>query len=88
MQNNAFLPAGEKYIKNKVDLLSWSPTKDLLALSTESGELLLYRLVNLGRVWVLPVPEDGVKINSIRWRPDGKGKSKLYILKYCVPYIS
>ncbi|XP_039274069.2 anaphase-promoting complex subunit 4-like [Styela clava] len=75
---NAFMPLGEKHVKSKVKLLSWSPRLDLLAVATATGELLLYRLVSKERIWILPVPESGTNILSLSWRPDGKVISVAY----------
>ncbi|XP_078490497.1 anaphase-promoting complex subunit 4-like [Ciona intestinalis] len=71
MTSNAFSLFDKKQLKSKIHLMSWSPKRDLIAMATDIGELLLYRLSALERAWVLPPHSSGTLINTICWRPDG-----------------
>nr|XP_057929153.1 anaphase-promoting complex subunit 4 isoform X2 [Doryrhamphus excisus] len=69
----AFRQVGEKQLPNPLLCMAWSPKRDLIALASTTGELLLHRLVSFQRVWSL-APSDyiGKKITALAWRPDGK----------------
>ena len=68
---------GERSLKNNITLMSWSSKRDLLCMATTTGDLLLYRLSSLEKVWHLSPPEKERTINAICWRPDGSGKIKI-----------
>ncbi|XP_072771159.1 anaphase-promoting complex subunit 4 isoform X2 [Nerophis lumbriciformis] len=69
----AFRQVGEKQLPNTVLFMAWSPRRDLIALASTTGELLLHRLVNFQRVWSLaPSEHIGKEISALAWRPDGK----------------
>uniref|UniRef100_A0A182T898 Anaphase-promoting complex subunit 4 n=1 Tax=Anopheles maculatus TaxID=74869 RepID=A0A182T898_9DIPT len=57
-----------KNVGSRVEILKWSQEMDLLAFSTEKGEVLLHRL-KWQKVWQLSPPEDGLKVCGIAWRP-------------------
>ncbi|CAG9563159.1 unnamed protein product [Danaus chrysippus] len=61
----------EKHVANKVDLMVWSNRLDLLALSNFKGEVQVHRL-HWQKVWNLPPPKEGVTVQAMAWRPDGK----------------
>ncbi|CAG0881235.1 unnamed protein product [Cyprideis torosa] len=60
-----------------LELLAWSPVRDLLAVSFQNGKLSLYRL-NLSRVWTKAPPIEGAKVTKLSWRPDGKVLALIY----------
>ncbi|XP_051929734.1 anaphase-promoting complex subunit 4 [Hippocampus zosterae] len=69
----AFRQVGEKQLPNPVLCMAWSPKRDLIALASTTGELLLHRLASFHRVWSLaPSEHIGKEITSLAWRPDGK----------------
>jgi len=71
---NELVFVGERNVKSDITLMSWSSKRDLLCMATNTGDLLLYRLSSLERVWSLSPPEKDCAINAICWRPDGGGK--------------
>ncbi|XP_076804200.1 anaphase-promoting complex subunit 4-like [Clavelina lepadiformis] len=71
MQENAFLSVEEKQVKCRIKHMCWSPKRDLIAMAADTGELLLYRLSSLERVWSFPPPDKQNRISAICWRPDG-----------------
>ena len=71
-----FAIAGEKLLRDEVDLFSWSPNHDLLVVTTIDGKLHLHRFANLDHIWTLASPMK-TKINSVCWRPDGTGRKKI-----------
>ena len=73
MQNNELVLVGERNLKCQISFMSWSSKRDLLCLATENGELLLHRLTAVEKVWSHQPVDKNSKINSICWRPDGKG---------------
>ncbi|XP_077389622.1 anaphase-promoting complex subunit 4 [Festucalex cinctus] len=69
----AFRQVGKKQLPNPVLCMAWSPKRDLIALASTTGELLLHRLTNFQRVWSLaPSEHIGKEITALAWRPDGK----------------
>ncbi|XP_057698203.1 anaphase-promoting complex subunit 4 [Corythoichthys intestinalis] len=69
----AFRQAGERQLPNPILFMAWSPKRDLIALASTTGELLLHRLSSFHRVWSLPPSEHiGKEITALAWRPDGK----------------
>lgn len=66
-----FKTVGEKHLFSEIDLMLWSPKVDLVAMTTISGEVVLYR-ITWQNVWSLPVVEEGVCVSALAWRPDGK----------------
>ncbi|XP_077463383.1 anaphase-promoting complex subunit 4 [Stigmatopora argus] len=69
----AFRQAGERQLPNPILCMAWSPKRDLIALASTTGELLLHRLTNFHRVWNLaPSEHIGKEITALAWRPDGK----------------
>ncbi|XP_061539412.1 anaphase-promoting complex subunit 4 isoform X1 [Phycodurus eques] len=69
----AFRQVGEKQLPNPVLCMAWSPKRDLIALASTTGELLLHRLSGFQRVWSLaPSEHIGKEITALAWRPDGK----------------
>eukprot|EP00898_Chlorokybus_atmophyticus_P001412 jgi/Chlat1/2271/Chrsp17S02791 len=55
-------------LSSAVNLASWSPTMDLLAIATADRQLCVYRL-NWQRLWAIS-PETAV--TALCWRPDGR----------------
>lgn len=54
------------------DLTAWSPQLDLLAVVTDNGNALLYRM-NGQRVWgIAHKAANGVTVEQLHWRPDGR----------------
>ncbi|XP_073441368.1 anaphase-promoting complex subunit 4 isoform X2 [Dendrobates tinctorius] len=69
----SFRQVGEKQLPHEIIFMSWSPKRDLIALVNKAGEVLLHRLANIQRVWVLPPNENtGKEVTCLAWRPDGK----------------
>ncbi|XP_066462138.1 anaphase-promoting complex subunit 4 isoform X3 [Eleutherodactylus coqui] len=69
----SFRQVGEKQLPHEIIFMSWSPTRDLIALVNKAGEVLLHRLANIQRVWILPPNENtGKEVTCLAWRPDGK----------------
>ncbi|KAG8569443.1 hypothetical protein GDO81_014414 [Engystomops pustulosus] len=69
----SFRQVGEKQLPQEIIFMSWSPKRDLIALVNKAGEVLLHRLANIQRVWVLPPNENtGKEVTCLAWRPDGK----------------
>ncbi|KAM9797015.1 anaphase-promoting complex subunit 4 [Syngnathus typhle] len=69
----SFRQVGEKQLPNPVLCMAWSPKRDLIALASTTGELLLHRLASFQRVWSLaPSEHIGKEITALAWRPDGK----------------
>ncbi|XP_030628462.1 anaphase-promoting complex subunit 4 [Chanos chanos] len=69
----AFRQVVEKQLPNPILYMAWSPKRDLIAMANTAGELLLHRLANFQRVWILPPNENtGKEITALAWRPDGK----------------
>jgi len=75
MPGQGFLQVEERHLKHVVHEMSWSPNRDLIALASDVGELHLYRLSSLEKVWCLQPPVSGDLITQICWRPDGCSKS-------------
>lgn len=67
---NDFLIEGNRVMKEAVEVISWSPNRDLFAIGDCKGTLHLYRLTKLEPVWTMPSPQES-HITSICWRPDG-----------------
>ena len=64
-------PLEDRQLEVAVDLMAWSPTMDILALATESGQLQLCRAAgNWQRIWSAAPPE-GTTVTSLAWRADG-----------------
>ncbi|XP_063233204.1 anaphase-promoting complex subunit 4 [Bacillus rossius redtenbacheri] len=61
----------ERHVAIKVEQMAWSDKMDLLALANVRGEVALHRLT-WQKVWMLPPPQDGVRVAALAWRPDGK----------------
>ncbi|XP_044137795.1 anaphase-promoting complex subunit 4 [Bufo gargarizans] len=69
----SFRQVGEKQLPHEIIFMSWSPKRDLIALVNKVGEVLLHRLANIQRVWILPPNENtGKEVTCLAWRPDGK----------------
>ncbi|XP_073513140.1 anaphase-promoting complex subunit 4 isoform X2 [Phyllobates terribilis] len=69
----SFRQVGEKQLPHEILFMSWSPKRDLIALVNKAGEVLLHRLANIQRVWILPPNENtGKDVTCLAWRPDGK----------------
>lgn len=69
----SFRQVGEKQLPHEILFMSWSPKRDLIALVNKAGEVLLHRLANIQRVWILPPNENtGKEVTCLAWRPDGK----------------
>ncbi|XP_069804077.1 anaphase-promoting complex subunit 4 [Dendropsophus ebraccatus] len=69
----SFRQVGEKQLPHEIIFMSWSPKRDLIALVNKAGEVLLHRLANIQRVWILPPNENtGKEVTCLAWRPDGK----------------
>nr|CAB3221509.1 anaphase-promoting complex subunit 4 [Phallusia mammillata] len=77
----SFLLVGERNLKCEVQLMSWSPKRDLIAMTTSTGEVVLHRLSSIEKVWSLPAPGKDALINDICWRPDGGVISVAYNTK-------
>lgn len=58
----------DKPLPSTVERGEWHPDKDLLAMVTEDGKVVLHRL-NWDKLWTIT---PGEKVTSICWRPDGK----------------
>ncbi|GLJ27077.1 hypothetical protein SUGI_0530760 [Cryptomeria japonica] len=58
----------DKPVPSQVEKAEWHPDKDLLAMITEEGKVVLHRL-NWDKLWTIS-PEE--RATSICWRPDGK----------------
>lgn len=58
----------DKPLPSAVERGEWHPDKDLLAMVTEDGKVVLHRL-NWDKLWTIT---PGEKVTSICWRPDGK----------------
>ncbi|KAH9305044.1 hypothetical protein KI387_009448, partial [Taxus chinensis] len=58
----------DKLVPSQVEKAEWHPDKDLLAMITEEGKVVLHRL-NWDKLWTIS-PEQ--RVTSICWRPDGK----------------
>ena len=71
---NDFRYSSEKSFNESITLLKWSEKRDLLAMATESGEVLLHRFEKLERAWKFKAlePFPNAKITSLCWRPDGR----------------
>ncbi|KAG4075627.1 hypothetical protein HA402_003452 [Bradysia odoriphaga] len=61
----------QKVFGFKIELMRWCNRMDLLAISTDKGEVIIRRL-NFQRIWTHPPPRDGVKVRGIDFRPDEK----------------
>ncbi|XP_066259283.1 anaphase-promoting complex subunit 4 [Euwallacea similis] len=61
----------EKNVANEITYMVWSSRMDLVAFSNTKGEVALHRL-SWTRAWVLAPPKEGIIVNGIVWRPDGK----------------
>ncbi|KAJ8965006.1 hypothetical protein NQ314_004404 [Rhamnusium bicolor] len=61
----------EKNVANEINFMVWSDRMDLVAFSNVKGEVALHRL-SWTRAWCLNPPKEGLKVNGIAWRPDGK----------------
>lgn len=53
------------------DLIAWSPQLDLLAVVTDNGNVLLYRM-NGQRVWGITYKPGNGGVERLQWRPDGR----------------
>jgi len=73
----------ERQTSQQVKLLHWSPTMDILATALGNGDVCLYRLQQMQRVWAASANEDvgmgtaggnpeNATCTSLCWRPDGK----------------
>ncbi|KAJ6640094.1 Anaphase-promoting complex subunit 4 [Pseudolycoriella hygida] len=61
----------QKIFGFKIELMKWCNRMDLLAISTDKGEVIIRRL-NFQRIWTHPPPKDGIKVRGIDFRPDEK----------------
>ncbi len=66
-----FKDLGDKHCPLEIEKIGWSPTVDLLALSTSKGDLFMQRLF-WKKAWHIPAPDDGAKIASFCWSPCGR----------------
>lgn len=66
--DQAFTILAESSLSAAVQLASWSPVMDLVALSTNDGQLSLHRLT-LMRLWSISPPSP---ISSLCWNPSGR----------------
>lgn len=64
----------EKTFSDSITLLKWSEKRDLLAMATESGQVLLHRFEKLERAWKFKSLDafPNAKITSLCWRADGR----------------
>ena len=61
----------EKQTEYEVSSMVWSPKMDILALSSTTGTVSLYRL-QWQRIWAASPAEEGRLVTALAWRPDGK----------------
>ncbi|VEN36673.1 unnamed protein product [Callosobruchus maculatus] len=61
----------ERNVPNEINFMVWSDKMDLVAFSNVKGEVALHRLT-WSRAWSLSPPKDGLTVNCMAWRPDGK----------------
>ncbi|KAL1921038.1 uncharacterized protein VTP21DRAFT_11673 [Calcarisporiella thermophila] len=87
----------EKKVAERIILISWCPTMDLLLAVSARGEIFLYRL-SWQKVWSISLAD--ATVQAVAWRPDGKviaigysdGKIKLHDVStakviYTIPLI-
>ena len=72
--SNELVLVGERHLKCEISLMAWSPKRDLLCMAASNGDLMLYRLTSLEKVWYHSPSDKDCRINSICWRPDGSGE--------------
>ncbi|KAG9305699.1 hypothetical protein G9A89_022621 [Geosiphon pyriformis] len=61
-------------VKEPIQLLTTCPTMDLIAVSTQGGEVWIARWFEaLEKIWTLPARSfNSEKVEALAWRPDGK----------------
>ena len=72
--------SSEKSFSEAITLMKWSEKRDLLALATEDGHVLLHRFEKLERAWNYKALKDfpNAKVSALCWRPDGRVLSVAY----------
>lgn len=61
----------DKQIPNKIKIVKWCPTMDLLAVVVAApDETIWIHRLSWQRLWTLSLPEK-LSINAISWSPDG-----------------
>ncbi|KAI8058243.1 anaphase-promoting complex, cyclosome, subunit 4-domain-containing protein [Syncephalis plumigaleata] len=61
----------ERSLADPVQLASWCPTMDILAIAHSRGDLTVSR-ISWSRAWTLPAESNSSQITCINWRPDGR----------------
>ncbi|KAL8838983.1 MAG: hypothetical protein Q9170_001913 [Blastenia crenularia] len=73
----------EKHMQSTINprLLAYCPTMDLLALSTTDEQVHVFR-INGQRVFGVAKRDPATKVTDIKWKPDGKTISCLYLTRH------
>lgn len=75
---SSFRPVAQGFVDAEIVLMEWNPTKDLIALTTVTGKVLLYRqswqLIWEGVKYILSqnTQEKTIHPTALAWRPDGE----------------